>query len=39
MVRVYINGREVRREDLKKYEVKSEVLQRIISDKIRKEAS
>lgn len=37
MLRVYINGKEVRREDLGEYVVKSDVLQRIISEKIRGE--
>lgn len=34
MTRIFINGREVRRDDLDKYEIKSEDVKRILSEKI-----
>lgn len=35
MLRVFINGQEVRREDLSKYEIKSEDVKRILAEKVK----
>lgn len=35
MTRIFINGQEVRREDLGKYEIKSEDVKRILAEKIK----
>lgn len=35
MTRVFINGKEVRRKDLSKYEIKSEEVKRILAEKLR----
>lgn len=35
MVRVFIGGKEVRKEDLGKYEIKSERVKRILAEKIK----
>lgn len=37
MTRVFINGQEVKKEDLYTYEIKSEDVKRILSNKIKKE--
>lgn len=34
MVRVYVNGVEVKKEDLEKIEIKSETVKRILADKV-----
>lgn len=35
MTRIFINGQEVRRDDLRKYEIISEGIRRILSEKIK----
>lgn len=34
MTRIFVNGKEVRREDLGKYEIESEDVKRILSEKL-----